>query len=197
MKKWFIPTMLLSANLIVGCGKVDTSKKQSKPVKAQAVQVSSTSGGVRYSASIRANMQVDVAFKVGGYIQSIAQVRDMSGQTRYIQEGDILKKGTVLATVRQSDYQAKVNQAKSQQEEARTAFETSKAQLVEVQSGVEASRSQLAEAQAAFDRASLEFERAKTLFANQSLTKTDYDAAKAQFEVAQARLNTAKAQFRG
>jgi len=53
---------------------------------------------------------------------------------------------------------------------------------------------QVAEAQAGYNKARLDWERAQTLFASQSLTKTDYDAAHAQFEAAEAKLDAAKSQ---
>jgi multidrug resistance efflux pump len=91
---------------------------------------------VRYSASIRPAAQVDVSFKVGGYIESIAQVRDASGQWRHLQAGDVVHQGAVLARVRQSDYVARVNEAKSQHGEARSALETNNAQLQEAEENV-------------------------------------------------------------
>lgn len=187
--------VLVSIGLNSGCRKAETKEKSLKPVRAKAAEMRPASGAVRYSASIRPNSQVDMAFKVGGYVEAIAQVRDASGGMRYLQAGDVVSKGTVLARLRQSDYVAKVNQADAQHAEARTALATSNAQLEETRRSVETSRAQVADAQATFDRASLDYQRAKTLYAAESITKTDYDAARQQYEGARARLDSARGQL--
>ena len=89
-----------------------------------------------YSAGIVPNSQVDLAFKAGGYVESILQVRGADGRMRNIQEGDWVARATVLARVRESDYVANVNVAKAQ----------------------------LAQAQAALEQARLDFERTDALF---------------------------------
>ena len=199
MKTKILLTIVILASLCLmsGCSKAETKEKPPKPVRVRAVEKRSTGNGVHYSASIRPNSQVEMAFKVGGYVEAITQVRDAAGGWRYLQAGDVVSKGTVLARLRQSDYAVKVNQASSQQAEARSALATSKAQVAEARAAIETSRAQVADAQATFERASLDFERAKTLFAAESITKPDYDAAKAQYEASQARLNSARSQLEG
>jgi RND family efflux transporter MFP subunit len=194
-KIWLTSGILVALSFTSGCRKAETKEKPLKPVRVKAVEKHSTGNSVRYSASIRPNSQVEMAFKVGGYVETIAQVRDTSGQWRYLQAGDVVTKGTVLARVRQSDYLAKVDQASSQHGEARSALETSNAQLAEARAAVETSQAQIADAQAIHDRAALDFERTKSLFATESVTKTDYDAAKAQYETTRARLDSARGQL--
>src|SRR5215813_11904015 len=147
---------LVSASLMMGCSKAGSDEKPAKPVRATAVEMHSTVNSVRYSASIRPAAQVDVAFKVGGYIDSIGRQKDSAGQWRYLQAGDVVRQGTTLARVRQSDYLAKVNEVKSQHGEAQAAVETNSAQLKESIVGVDTARAQAADAQAAFDRATLD-----------------------------------------
>jgi RND family efflux transporter MFP subunit len=183
-------------SVLVGCSKAHTEGKPPKPVKVKAVETHSTSSSVRYSASIRPAAQVDVSFKVNGYIESIAQQRDPSGQWRHLQAGDVVRKGMVLARVRQSDYAARVNEAKSQHGEARSALDTNNSQLKESIASVETARGQVNDAQASFNRSALDFERARILFSTQSITKPDYDASKAQYEVAQAKLEVARGQLK-
>jgi RND family efflux transporter MFP subunit len=187
---------LISATLMIGCAKASSKEKPAKPVRAKAVELHSTVSSVRYSASIRPAAQVDVAFKVSGYIDSIGRQKDSAGQWRYLQAGDIVRRGTTLARVRQSDYVAKVNEVKSQHGEARAALQTNNTQLAETVLGVNTARAQAADAQASFDRATLDFERARILFSSQSITKPDYDAAKAQWEIAQAKYEAAQSQFK-
>jgi RND family efflux transporter MFP subunit len=175
--------------LTVGC-KTKAQEKTVKPVKVKTVETHSGVSSVRYSASIRPSSQVEVAFKVGGYVESIKRDSD-----RHIQAGDIVQKGAVLAQIRQSDYVAKVNEAKSQQGEARSSLETSSAQLKEAVTAIETSRAQLKDAEAAHERARLDYERSEALFATQSITKPEFDAAKERFDVSKAKLDAAKAQL--
>jgi multidrug efflux system membrane fusion protein len=163
-------------------------------VKTRTVEVNPASKGVRYSASIEPMKQVELAFKVGGYIDGILQMRGVDGRMRDVQAGDIVTKGAALARVRQSEFAARVSQARSQMSEAKSSLESSHAQYAESQSAVASGKAQLAEADAALEKARLDFDRAKNLFASQSMTKTDYDAAKAQLESAEARQSAARSQ---
>lgn len=183
-----IITGLALIALTIGC-KTKAHEKTVKPVKVKTVETHSGTSSVRYSASIRPSSQVEIAFKVGGYVESIR-----SAEGRHIQAGDVVMKGAVLAQLRQSDYAAKVNEAKSQTGEARSTLETNNAQLKEAITAVETSRAQLKDTEAALTRARLDFERAEALFATQSITKPDYDVAKERFEVSKAKFEAAKAQ---
>jgi RND family efflux transporter MFP subunit len=84
---------------------------------------------------------------------------------RDLQEGDMVKKGTVLATVRQEDYRHSVAQATGQVEQAK----------------------------AAAAKAREDFARASALYAANALTQPDFDAAKAQNDSARGTLMTARA----
>lgn len=171
-------------------------EKTSVPVKVAAVELNSGPVGARYSATIIPRTQVDLAFKVGGYVDSLQQVRGVDGRMRDLQEGDRICMGAVLARVRQSDYQVKVNQAVSQASEVRSSIDTTKAQYQEALSGTSSSQAQLAEAEAAYEKAKLDYDRAQNLFASQSMTKANYDSAKAQFDVAAAKVEAARSQVR-
>jgi multidrug efflux pump subunit AcrA (membrane-fusion protein) len=180
--RWLAIAAILCLGTGAGCGhQKGTAEQALTPVKVKAVEMSSPGTGLRYSASIEPKKQVEVAFKVGGYVEQVLQVRGVDGQLRDVQEGDLVARGTVLARLRTSDYEAKVNQAR--------------AQLAEAEAGLEPSRAQATEAEASLARGKLDFERAAKLLESQSLTKPDYDAAKAYLEMAQARANAAKAQI--
>lgn len=161
--------------LLTSCDRGRPVEKPPTPVKVVRVEERSESTGARYSASIEPATRVEVAFKVGGYITALHQ---RSGRT--VQEGDYVPAGTVLASVRQADYTLKVNQAKSQ--------------LLRARAGFEASRSQVAQSEAPLEQAKLNWTRAQNLFASQSLTKPDYDAAKANYDASVARRQSAQAQ---
>ena len=147
-----------------GCSQAASEPRPLTPVRVAEVQAISTGAETRYSANIVPNAQVDLAFKSGGYVDSIRQVRGADGHMRTLDTGDWVSRGAVLAIVRQKD--------SDQREQA---------------------RAQLARAQADHEQAKLNFDRTSKLYASQSATKPDYDAAKAQDDSAIAALNNAQA----
>jgi hypothetical protein len=100
---------------ILGAGyPARSAEKTPTPVRVQAVHSQVTSSGQRYSANFNPYTQVDLAFKVAGYITEVLQVKGADGRMRDVQGGDWATKATILAQVRQSDYQEEMNQAKAQ-----------------------------------------------------------------------------------
>ena len=194
-KPWVLGGTLFPLALIMACQSKQVQKPP-VPVKVVTVELHAANSGARYSATIIPRIQVELAFKVDGYVDALQKVRGIDGQMRDLQEGDPIVAGAVLARVRQSDYQVKVKEAESQASEARSAIDSSKAQHQEALSAIDSSKAQLADAEAAFEKSKLDFDRAQNLFASQSLTKANYDAAKAQLEQATAKVAAARSQVR-
>lgn len=192
-KAWVVGGTLFPLALMVACQSKQVQKPP-VPVKVATVELHAANSGARYSATIIPRTQVELAFKVDGYIEALQKVRGVDGHMRDVQEGDPIVAGAVLARVRQSDYQIKVKEAESHASEARSAIDSSKAQYQEALSAIESSKAQLADAEAAYEKSKLDFDRAQNLFASQSLTKANYDAAKAQFEQASAKVAAARSQ---
>jgi len=96
----------------------------------------------RYSASIEAIAQVDLAFKSAGIVERIYEVRGADGRMRSVQAGDKVAKDTELAQVRPPDYQQRVDQAEAQraQAEAQLAPEASNLSQADTQSFFEVYR---------------------------------------------------------
>ncbi|MBK8312747.1 MAG: efflux RND transporter periplasmic adaptor subunit [Acidobacteria bacterium] len=163
-----------------GCRSAEKIEKPIKPVQVEQAQNyfpgGENSSGERYSANIMPSMQMELAFKNGGYISDIARV---SGN-RYIQEGDVAAKGTVLARLRKEDFASKISQAE--------------ALVAEAQSTTEANKAQLSEAEAAFRQAERDLNRATNLLENRSLTKPEFEGARTKHELAQARVEAVRAQ---
>jgi RND family efflux transporter MFP subunit len=162
---------VLAATLLVltlaGCEEAKLAERPLTTVRLTTVTEYQPQQGLRYSASVMPNRQVDLAFRTPGYVTSILQRRGADGVVRNIGTGDFVDKDSVLAEVRRSDYGNQVTQA----------------------------RAQLAQGQAQLENARLNRQRAQNLFASDSLTKPDYDAAKAQFEAATAVVQNARAAF--
>ena len=164
----FISLIIVMMMVIAGCGRHDElHEMEPTPVRVQTVALSVTSNGIRYSATITPYEQVDLQFKAGGYIRELLQVRGVNGRPRVIQQGDTVTKGLVLAWVRENDYIERAKQAKAQ----------------------------LTQTEASLRKAQQDWQRADRLFAAQSLTKPDYDSAKAQLDSAQANVAGARARL--
>jgi RND family efflux transporter MFP subunit len=152
------------SDLSAGCRRNDVvAASPLTPVGVSAIGTHNVGNRTPYSVGIVPYSQVDLAFKSGGYVESIFQVRGADGRMRNIQEGDWVARGTVLARVRESDYVANVNVAKAQ----------------------------LAQAQAALEQARLDFQRTEALFRTDSVTTPQYDAARARLDSTTAGVNSA------
>ena len=163
-----IIAILISMLTIAGCSSRVRIEQPPQAVQAQRIdsQSSTTAGGLRFSAVVTPDSQVPLAFRIPGYVISLKQVRGQGGGMRDIAEGDPVSQGAVLAQIRSTEYQDKVHQ---------TDFQT-KAE------------------EAAAEKAKLDFERASRLFASDSITKPEFDAARAQYDSTQAKVRAAQAQ---
>jgi multidrug efflux system membrane fusion protein len=166
-------TMVVAAALLGvigladGCRHEQTFEPSPTPVQVTAVGTYQGSAGVTYSANILPYSQVTLGFKSGGYVQSILQVKGADGRMRDVQEGDWVERDVALAQVRTRDYENQISAAKGQ----------------------------LAQAQAGLENAKLNFDRATALYGSQSLTKPDFDAAKAKYDSSVASVASAQAQL--
>lgn len=180
--------------VLLGACKSKQPEKPAVPVKVAAVEMNTANSEAKYSATIIPRTQVELAFRVDGYVDLLSTARGVDGKPRDIQEGDRINAGAVLARVRQKDYQVKFVQAESQASEARSGIDVGKAQYEEAVSGIAASQAQLVEAEAAHVKARLDLDRAENLIASHSMTKADYDSAKAQYDVTGAKVAAARSQ---
>jgi len=152
--------MLAISPVLSGCGRENPkTQPQAKAVQIVAVQEEKMAGGLRYSANIKPNHQIDLFFKNGGYVATLLQVRGKDGMRRDIQDGDRVSRGQILATLRDRDYSLKEAQAKAS----------------------------FAEAEAALEQARQDFKRSEKLFASGSITKPDFENAKARLDMMEAK----------
>jgi multidrug efflux system membrane fusion protein len=133
-------------------------------VKVRALEKASAAAASRSSATVAPGTRVDLAFRLGGYVDEIAQVKQGSG-TRELQEGDRVTKGTVLARLRQQDYEQKISEA----------------------------RAGVSEATAARAQAERDAERAQKLFKSGAISRAELDQTKSKALTARARVQGAMA----
>lgn len=161
-------TALFSIGFTVGCSAEHaTAPAQSAiPVKVKPVARTTDVALARYSGSIEPVARVDMAFRVGGYVELLGQVKGVDGKSRTFEEGDFIKRGTVLAKIRAADYSQKVATA----------------------------RAGISQAQAEAEFADAELKRAERLFETKALSKADLDAKRAHADSARANVAAATAQ---
>src|SRR5262249_24803296 len=123
--------------------------------------------------------QVDLAFRVSGYVVDICQATAADGRVRPVEPGYAVHAGTVLARVRPADYEAVVDKTRGVHQEA--------------EAGIRAAEAQLVQAEAGLAQAELDFRRSSTLWDQESITKPAYDASKARVDIARASVDAAKA----
>jgi RND family efflux transporter MFP subunit len=109
--------------VLAGCGHEQPPERPLVAVRVQPVERTRGSDVSRYSAAIRADVQVDVAFKVNGYVDEIAQVRGADGRRRNLQEGDPVRRGMVLARIRDNEYRDRVAEAQASLVQAKADYE--------------------------------------------------------------------------
>jgi membrane fusion protein, multidrug efflux system len=120
-----------------------------------------------------------------------------------IQEGDPVKKGQLIAQLREEDYQAKVDVAAGVVQATVATIEEAKADLTLVQEKTEkevqqaaavlyASQARLGEAKANLHLATLDFTRIGKLYKSKTVSESEMDKARAAYELAEARLARAE-----
>lgn len=133
-------------------------------VKVATVDRAGAETATRYSAQIEPATRVDLAFKVGGYVESIGKVRGVDRKPRILQAGDEVQSGLELASLRRNDYVQKVR-------EAEAAY---------------------AQARASEEQADLDLSRDSKLAANGSISPAEVDSARIKRDAAKASLEGAK-----
>jgi membrane fusion protein, multidrug efflux system len=157
----------------------DADARSAKAVRLVAVESSTSALSTTYSAVLAPNAQVDLAFRVAGYVVDIRRSKAADGQVRELEPGAPVERGATLARIRPSDYQAVVDKAHGAHEEAIA--------------GVAAAEASLVEAQAGFTQSESDFGRISTLWQQDSITKPAYDGAKARLDAARAKVDAATA----
>lgn len=157
-----------AALLLASCRKEKQVEPVIQVVRAGVVEEIRPGPEERYSVSIEPFQKVDLAFKSGGIIQGILQVRGADGRMRNVQTGDKVARNAELAQVRPLDYEHALEQAEAQRGQA-------EAQLAKAQA-------ELKLAGANFNTAQIEYTRASNLFREASMVKPQYDEAKGRYE---------------
>ncbi|MBI5589765.1 MAG: efflux RND transporter periplasmic adaptor subunit [Deltaproteobacteria bacterium] len=137
------------------------------PVRVSVAEPVAGVTGLRYSANIIPRRQVELAFKVGGYVHEIASLPGPDGISRDVRAGDRVKQGMVLSRLDTKDYTVRASQA----------------------------RASLEEAKASLSMAQKDYERNQSLVKGGYVAKSDFDRKQESLDVADARVDVALAQL--
>jgi RND family efflux transporter MFP subunit len=159
MKKVFILFMILLPLVWYcgGCGGSDSAegvKEEKIPVEITPVKLGEITQSLQYSGDIIAEYEVNVFSKIPDRIERF-----------FVDEGDTVKKGSVIAKILATTIEQAVRQTEA---------------------GLVAARAQEANLR-------LEYERAQRLYQENAMSQQQYEAIKTQFEATQAQVEQAQA----
>ena len=174
-----------AAFFLASCSKQKQVEPVIQVVRAGVVEEIQPTAEERYSVSIEPFEKVDLAFKSGGIVEGILQVRGADGRMRNVQAGDKVARNAELAQVRPLDYQHALEQAEAQHAQAQAQWAQAQAQRAQAQA-------ELARARANFNTAQVEYVRTTNLFQSASLVKQQYDEAKGRYEADSAAVTAAE-----
>ena len=157
--------VLISLAAACACHHEAVPAPQPIAVKVAVVEHATSAAGTRYSAQINPATRLDLSFKVGGYVDSVATVPGVDGKPRLLQDGDRVRAGMQLAAIRRTDYAQRLAEAQAA----------------------------LAQAQAGVDQATLDLERTEKLAATNAVAGAELDAARTKRDSAAATLSGARA----
>jgi RND family efflux transporter MFP subunit len=169
---------------VAGCG-APAAERRPIAVQVQMLLAEEVGTALRYSATVKERQRVEISFKLPGTVAKVLQCAAEGGSTRDVQDGDVVKRGAVLATLDETDYQRDRDLAAKRLAQAQSHVESLQAQLVAAKQNLGRMR-ELTEArmvsQQALDEATAEFS---------SLTA---QVEQAQHQVAESELALAQAE---
>lgn len=165
-------TLWMMVLLFIGCGKEsDKTKNQSEvtldPAHVEKVTPLIVDNLYRSVGTVKSKNVAQISPKVIGYVQEVK-----------VREGDKVKKNDLLVVLKSKELKSRLEGAKNSLSEA-------KRNLSEAEAANE-------EAQAQFHLAEITYQRFKDLMDRQSVSRQEFDQAKANYEMAKARLRRAE-----
>jgi RND family efflux transporter MFP subunit len=147
------PLALVTLLLVAGCHRAPPAAKRPVAVRVETLAATTPETLTPYAGTVLAQTQVELSFKVGGYVKAVGKASGGKGGGRLLQPGDAVSKGEVLAALREDDFRNKLSELAGMRGDAASNFA----------------------------RAKLDYERAEGLFRQGAISKAEFDAAKARF----------------
>jgi len=162
-----------SVLLLAGCQKkLETAADQPVPVRLQLPHHVQQPVSVAVSGSVEANVTALTAFQVGGRVLHV-----------YVEEGQRVTKGQILADLDPTDYRNAFNAASS---------EADAAAAVNAKANAGLRHQELEQTRIDFERTQDEYQRLKYLYDHQSLPANDFHKIEAAFLASQQRYDMAQ-----
>ncbi|HOY40337.1 MAG TPA: efflux RND transporter periplasmic adaptor subunit [Chitinophagales bacterium] len=146
-----------------------------KEVELQTVATRTIIQTVTASGKIYPEEEVKISSDVSGEIIDL-----------YVKEGDVVKKGQLLARIKPESYQAVVEQSAAQLDNTKAQLSTSKARIAQA-------KAIISQAEAQFETAKAAYTRAQELFTKKIISKADLESAEASYKTTKATVESAKA----
>ncbi len=162
-----------------GCRPAPPPPAPPQAVVTAAVEHGGRSAGTRYSAHIEPASRVELAFKVGGYVESVTTMAGVNGARRLLQEGDQVTRGELLASLRRTDYEQQLAMARAAEGQAAAASAQAKLDL---------SRSEPLAATGSISSAAVDADRNRLASATASLAGAHARVSEAQLALADSAL---------
>ncbi len=156
---------------------VQQSRKGVVTVQTGKVLREDLTSTVTASGEIKPKVYVNVGANAMGKITHL-----------YVKEGDVVKRGQVLATLDSVQSAADVAAMQS-------TLNASKTDALAAQAAVNTAAADLNQTQAEYERAKLDYDRNKALYDSQLIAKADFDTKKAAFGTASAQVEQSKAKL--
>jgi len=138
-----------------------------------------------FTADILANKQAAIFSKVSGYIRKI-----------YVERGDFVKEGQLLAEIDDQELRASAEQARAALLSSQAGLEVARSTLEGQKANLENQRAMLAKARAVAANDGRQSDRMKTLFEKGMVSAVDWDNARTNADSSRASTDSAEAQLR-
>jgi RND family efflux transporter MFP subunit len=171
--RWLLAVVGASVGVLAGChSKLEVASDQPVPVRVQLPHHIQQPVSVEVSGTVEANITALTAFQVGGRVLHV-----------YVEEGQRVSKGQILADLDPADYRNAFNAAAGEADAAGAVDAKAKAGL---------RHQELEQARIDFERTQDEYQRLKYLYDHQSLPANDFHKIEAAFLASQQRYDMAQ-----
>lgn len=172
-----LTTIVALALLGSACARAEPPHASPTAVRVAVVDRAENAATSRYSAQIAPATRVDLAFKEGGYVDTIAKAPGVDGKMRILQDGDAVRAGQELGSLRKVDYAQKLGEAQSAVDQGRASLEQAELDLARTEKLASSGSISAAELDSArlkrdASRASLDGGRARLAEAQQAVADT-------------------------
>ncbi len=185
MKKWIIwlsvAALILLVFSVFAKNKGWIGKEKLPKIAIEEAEKREVTEMVSASGKIYPDLEVVISPEVPGEIIEL-----------YVEEGDSVVEGQLLAKIRADDYETAINRNISTLNNTKAGVEQAEASIAQARANLDQSKSRMVQSEAQLQNAKAEYERNKKLFDKQLISQRDFANAELQLNTAQAELVAAQ-----